>query len=123
MHPWLAVEDIVDAKLDLRTTQPRMLDRDLGHVARVRKQPQIEGGERREAKIVAGLGVDRRSAAQIANQPRAQPVVEVPRLRLDLVAGRAAALSRSVPVKIIEVEAGGDGHLVGEREGVGKREG
>ena len=98
-----AVEDVVDLEPDLRAAQPRMLERDLRNVAGIGEQPQIERRERREAEIVAGQRVDGRAAAPVGAEPRAEAVVELAGLGLDLVARRAAALSGRVAVEIIEI--------------------
>src|SRR5438128_12520627 len=97
-----------------------MIHRHLRHVAWVGEQPQIEGRKRRESKIVARVGVDRGAAAQIADEPGSEAVVEISGLRLDQVPWRAAPLPGGIPVKIVEVQARSDTYLVCEGERIGE---
>src|SRR6185503_5392263 len=112
---WPAVEDVVDLQLHLRATEPRVLDRDLRNVAGIGKKAEIERRERREMQVVPSQRVDPRPATPIAAEPRAQSVIEIAGLRLDLMPRSAAALPLGITMKIVDHrKAGSDLDLVDE---------
>src|SRR4051812_4349073 len=123
MHVRACIEEVGDAELNLGTAQPGMLHDDFGDVAGICEKPQIEGAIGREAEIVAVQRIHRCPAAPVRNQPRAETIVEVTELRLNIVTRRAARSARRLAVQIIEHRtARDDHHLIDEGNGVGEVE-
>src|SRR6185369_10825870 len=74
-------------------------------------------------QVVAVQRIDVRAAAPVGADARAEAVVEIAGLRLDLVTGSAAGRPGRVAVEIVDLgQAGADAHLVNEGDRVGQRE-
>ena len=101
-----------------------MLD-DIGQiVAKVGEHAQVEGRQRAKVKVAVLTPADIGRGAVIGRQANAITIVEIARLRLDLVARAAAAIASGAGVAMEEVErreAGPDDRLVDQRDGVGER--
>src|SRR3954469_9367543 len=123
MHLGPGIEHILRLEPELGPAQPRMAERDFRDVARIGEQAEVEGGDRREAKIVAGQRVHRRPAPPVSAEARSEPVVRPAGLRLDLMTRGAPALSCGVAVQIVDLrQARRDRYLIDEGDGVGDRE-
>src|SRR6185369_10725699 len=74
-------------------------------------------------QVVAVQRIDVRAAPPVGAEPRAEAVVEIAGLRLDLVAGSAAGRPGRVAVEIVDLrQARPDDDLVDEGDRVGERE-
>src|SRR5207248_1072504 len=88
-----AVEQVVHAEADPQAPRPGLAN-ELGHAAHIREEAQVERGQTRKMQVSSGdraVAMDEGGSLVIAVEARAQAVVRITELELELMLRLAAA--------------------------------